>query len=135
MFDMSADTRHHRNPHHVPTRYQHRLCMCDEPGTPLFDGKKRPAHVNSCSTCLKPYRWNLRHCTECGEWFIKDFRSRISNCARHTKCWKCLESTPVCCEFAANPTNAIIFGPLGLNPREISQEEKDAAYDVPSVFD
>lgn len=135
VFDMVEDTKHHYSTIHVPSKFSRLLCMCKEPGPPLFDGTKRPSHVNTCKTCLKPYRWNLRHCTVCKDWFIKDFRSDISDCVTHTKCWKCLTTTEVCCGQAYTAKARSRFGPLGLNPREVPQEEIDAAFDMPSVFD
>lgn len=135
MAELEIPTAHHHKLYHVPPNFTRRVCMCKDPGPPLFDYEKRPSAINCCQTCRKPFRWNLRRCTICEVWFIKDFRRENSNCARHTKCLSCLESTETCCEFAAIPRGVSIFGPLGLNPREIPQELIDAVVDMPSVFD
>ncbi len=136
MPDTLIPTAHHQKTYHVPSKFQRKVCMCEDPAPPMFDATKRPAHVSCCSTCRLPFRWNLRKCTNCKEWFIKDFRTRFSGCARHTKCFDCLmEIDEPCCEFAEIKTTVALFGPLGLNPREVPQEERDAAFDMPSVFD
>lgn len=135
-FDALEDTLHYRNTKRVPGRFINRVCMCDEPGPPLFDPEKRPAAIMCCSRCLKPYRWNIRHCTNggCRKWFIKDFRRKDFDCIKHTKCYECTQGCDNC-ECKKETSKRVDFGPLGFNPPEVSQDEMDAAFEMPSVFD
>ena len=134
-FDMDVDTLHYRNLQHVPPTLRPRVCMCQDPGPPMFDPRKRPAAVVCCSACQKPYRWNIRHCTtdSCRKWFIKDFRRKAIDCVRHTKCFQCSFDEPMC-DCSKETSTRPDFGPLSFNPREVSQEEMDAAF-KPSPFD
>ena len=132
-FNLVEDTKHHRSLIHVPSKFTRIVCMCPEPGAPLFDPEKRPSAISCCRNCLKPYRWYIRRCTVCNEWFIKDFRRKLLDCVRHTKCWDHLQNECPCDkEKSIRPD----FGPLSFNPRKVSKEEMDAALpDLPSVFD
>lgn len=134
-FQLTEDTKHIRNAKYIPITLQDRVCMCVEPGSPLFNYDKRLGPlVQCCKTCRKPYRWNVRHCTMCGAWFIKDFRKKSKDCVKHGRCWECL-NVDIVCACDKEDTIRPDFGPLGLNPKVYSQEEMDAAFDMPSVFD
>lgn len=148
-FNLVEDTKHHRSLIHVPSKFTRIVCMCPEPGPPLFDPEKRPSAISCCRNCMKPYRWYIRRCTACNEWFIKDFRRQQFDCVRHTKCYDCIEALgtwkhiPVLgmvmlliCECPKENSGRVDFGPLSFNPRKVSKEEMDAALpDLPSVFD
>lgn len=126
----TEETKHHRSLIHVPSALKAKVCMCADPGPPLFNQHKRPAHMNTCATCLKPYRWYIRRCRTCEKWFIEDFRRPGTNCARHKKCWDCIEATEKpCCGQAQHPLGTIYFGPLGLNPKTFTSEELDDVFD------
>lgn len=134
-FDLVEDTKHHRSLIHVPSKFTRIVCMCPEPGAPLFDPEKRPSAISCCKNCMKPYRWYIRHCCNCGEWFIKDFRRKFSDCSRHPLCFPCVETREPC-SCMKEQSNRPDFGPLSFNPRKVSKEEMDAALpDLPSVFD
>lgn len=138
--DWSEITKHHRAPYVVPRKYHDRVCMCAEPGPVLFGARRPGPKINCCATCRKPFRYYLQRCTNCREWFIKDFRKSEYGCARHTRCWECIKSTEPCECIKEVLTPSLAnrdFDPLGLNPREVSQEERDAAFalDLKSPFD
>ena len=138
-FDWLKDTEHYRKKYLIPATLQPKVCMCDEPGSPMFDSVKRFIMMSCCSTCRKPYRWYVRKCTNCTKWFIKDFRIKAVDCARHEKCWDCTTLPYVNmiarCDCPKESTNRPDFEPLGYNPRVPTREEMDAAFDMPSAFD
>ena len=134
-FDMLKDTSHYQKTYLIPTNLQHRVCMCETPGAPMFANRRPGPYLNCCSTCRKPYRWYVRVCTVCNKKFIKDWRAKTTDCVKHTKCWDCAVNTPLCpCEKESAPSRAD-FGPLGLNPREFTEAEMDAVFDMGSPFD
>ena len=135
-FDMVMDTKHTFNKHYVPIRLQDRVCMCDEHYGTLFDYTHRAGPLmQCCKACRKPFRWYIRHCTVCHEWFIKDFRKKSVDCVKHTKCWEHTVSELYTCTCDKEQSIRTDYGPLGFNPREVSEEEMNAAFDMPSVFD
>lgn len=136
-FDFVKDTEHYRKKYLIPATLQAKVCMCDEPGAPMFDGAKRFIMLSCCNKCRKPFRWYVRKCTSCSKWFIKDFRIKEIDCVRHAKCWDCTASPygESLCGCRKESTIRPNFEPLGYNPRVITREEMDAAFDMPSAFD
>lgn len=133
--DWTKDTEHLRKKYLIPRTLQDRVCMCDEHTGTLFDYSKRAGPLmQCCKACRKPFRWYVRKCIVCHEWFIKDFRFKAVDCAKHSKCW--MHSSAIHeCDCEKEESIRTDFGPLGLNPREVSEEEMNAAFDMPSVFD
>lgn len=113
----------------IPATLQTKVCMCDEPGSPLFDSKRRHTYMNCCNKCLKPFRWYVRRCIGCNTWFIKDFRIKEIDCAKHTLCWDCTMGDTEPCDCPKEQTIRPNFEPLGYNPKQYSADE------VANVFD
>lgn len=130
-----ADTEHYRKSYLIPRTIQPIVCMCSDPGPPLFDYSSRPGpKMNCCKTCRKPYRWYVRICTACREYYVRDFR-RVSSCIKHQKCIDCYNKTNRCgCSSTWSEGGLCDFGPLGLNPRIYTAEETAGVFDSGGPF-
>lgn len=126
---MPVPIEHYRKKYLIPANLQQRVCMCDEPGS--VDHTK--PLINSCATCGKPFRWYVRICTDCGIYFIKDFRRKQRDCVRHAKCWGCM-NTSAPCDCDKEQSTRQDFGPLGLNPKKFTREELKGTFSFASPF-
>lgn len=123
---LSEVTQFHRGTgrYRIPLELQSRVCMCEEPGSVLFGDRKPGPYMNCCSTCRKPFRYYIRHCTKCKTWYIKDFRRWYYECSRHGMCFDCIENTEPCGDVTTEPRlPQLDFGPLGLNPKIFTEAE------------
>lgn len=119
----------------IPRSLQTKVCMCKESSGVMRGATKQTMRMQSCKDCRKPFRWYVRRCTECKSWFIHDFYFAAYECARHTRCWTCIQETEPCADLLGKQVNTIRdFGPLGLNPRKFTREELDSAFDWVSPF-
>lgn len=134
--DVLEVSGHSHAKYRVPIKYQTRVCMCNEFSGVLFANRKPGPFLSCCVTCKKPFRYYVRHCTGCNDWFLKDFRRKEFDCPRHSLCFKCIESGEYePCDCYPINTKRLDFGPFGLNPREVSKEAMDSAFDFKSPFD
>lgn len=119
MLTSLSEIKHYRLTKLVPTKFQSRVCMCEE-----YHGvSSRYRRMNYCAKCQKPYRWYLRRCVGCKEWYIKDFRIWAKECPRHSKCWDCIQGNRCECLQAVDEPRPGDFSPLGLNPKRFTSEE------------
>lgn len=131
---MPVPVAHYTKKYLIPRTLQAVVCMCDEPGTPMFDYSHRAGPLmQCCSTCRKPYRWYVRICTACEKYFIKDFRRKADDCVVHSKCWDCMLNNDTCPCEKEHSTRAD-FGPLGFNPRSYTKEETAGVFDSGGPF-
>ena len=119
---------------YIPQTLAIKVCMCNPPGPYLSASRKREMLMNHCATCGKPYRWYIRVCTVCKEPFIKDFRRLFLDCVRHSRCWEHTDDLSYVCMCDAESTDREDFGPLGLNPRKVSKEERSNAFTFKGPF-
>ena len=119
---------------YIPQTLAIKVCMCNPPGPLLHASREREMLMNHCAACGKPYRWYVRYCTVCKEPFVKDFRRKEFDCVRHTKCWDCFKTSLTICACDKEHSIREDFGPLGINPRKVSQEERSNAFTFKGPF-
>jgi hypothetical protein len=109
----------------IPIKFRRAVCMCADP---VVDHGHEHRFLVWCKNCYKPMRWQLRKCSNCTEWYIRDFQD-VNNCkyVRHQRCWECLhiDGTSRCDGNLCIPEK-YSSSPIGLNPREITMSEEEA---------
>lgn len=104
----------------IPYTHTHKMCKCPDS---YAGGTENRNHLLYHLDCGKLLRWQGMYCTVCKQYYIKDFRTSNSGCARHHKCWDCLQSTEECCELAVRHGLPPYYEPIGVNPRKYTDEE------------
>lgn len=110
----------------LPLQFQHKCCHCGDykAGPSTYP---RPPH---CRNCGKFVRWFFKRCVVCEKVFLQDFRTP-EFCTFYPTCWEHTQGREPC-DYHTNSLGGIgaaYYPPLGLNPREFSEDELAGALD------
>lgn len=115
----------HRYIYNLPADYRDRVCTCER--------HKIKEYTWRCGNCNKPPVHFLYKCVDCSQLFLRDF-SFPWFCSVCPTCYDCSKNIAAPCllhniiplwrERYSVEIGAPLGEPLGLNPREITDEER-----------
>ena len=113
--------------YNIPADFRDRVCTCEK--------YKIESYAWHCGNCKKPPVHNLYKCVDCGDLFLRDFNFPWF-CSVCPTCYECSKNIAApCLQHGVIPwlkerytidIGAPVGEPLGLNPKEITDDERNA---------